>query len=134
MKKILLIVGGVVVVAGLVFGYYKFFNTKESPYLWTEAALGDIREVVSETGIAERLRLIQKVPMRPITIDDAKAIASSKREQLIIAVYYKKNRKKLFLDPDFEKLIKSSEFEDFELNETEWKNFLKNKISPYKQK
>ncbi len=53
MKRIFLIVGGVLVVAGLVFGYYKFFNIKESPYLWTEVALGDIREVVLETGVVK---------------------------------------------------------------------------------
>ncbi len=46
--------------------------------------------------------------------NDAKAIATSKREQLMIAVYYKKNRKKLVFDSEFEKLIKSSEYQEFE--------------------
>lgn len=46
--------------------------------------------------------------------NDAKTISSSKREQLMIAVYYKKNRKKLASDPEFEKLIKSPEYQEFE--------------------
>lgn len=50
----------------------------------------------------------------PDIFNDAKAIATSKREQLMIAVYYRKNRKKLAFDPDFEKLIKSAEYQEFE--------------------
>ena len=45
--------------------------------------------------------------------DDAKAIASSKREELMIAEYHKQNHRKLILDPHFEKLIKSPEFKEF---------------------
>jgi multidrug efflux pump subunit AcrA (membrane-fusion protein) len=50
MKKILLIVGGIIIVGGAAYGSYKFLGKSESPYIWTEAFYGDIREVISETG------------------------------------------------------------------------------------
>lgn len=53
MKKIIFIILGVVVLAGAYFGYQKFFVKRESPYTWVAADYGDIREVVSETGVVK---------------------------------------------------------------------------------
>lgn len=45
---------------------------------------------------------------------DAKTISRTKREQLMAAFFYKKNRKNLKKDKDYEMLIQSKEFKEFE--------------------
>lgn len=47
--------------------------------------------------------------------DDAKIISKSKREQLITALFYDKNRKKLKKDISYEKIINSKEFKTFKI-------------------
>lgn len=49
-KKYFLIIIIVVIAVGGYFGYQALFVKKVSPYIWTEAKIGDIREIVSETG------------------------------------------------------------------------------------
>ncbi len=46
--------------------------------------------------------------------NDAKTIASSKREELITALFYKKNRKRIKKDTFYEQIINTSEFKEFE--------------------
>ncbi len=45
---------------------------------------------------------------------DAKTIASSRREELITGLFYKKNHKKLKTDQYYEQLISTQEFKEFE--------------------
>ncbi|MBI4980514.1 winged helix-turn-helix domain-containing protein [Candidatus Woesearchaeota archaeon] len=46
--------------------------------------------------------------------NDAKTITSSKREELITALFYKKNRKRIKKDDYYEQIINTQEFKEFE--------------------
>lgn len=72
MKKFLLIVGGIIIVGGIAYGSYKFLGKSESPYIWTEAFYGDIREVVSETGTVKSAEEINLNFKNTGTVDKVK--------------------------------------------------------------
>jgi len=57
-NKYFLIAGGIVILILGYYGYGNFLAPKPSPYLWTEAKVGDIREIVSETGIVKAAKEI----------------------------------------------------------------------------
>lgn len=54
-----------------------------------------------------------KVTVQDI-FNDAKTISKTRREKLITALFYKKNRNKLKKDQEYEELIKSKEFKEME--------------------
>jgi len=57
-NKYFLILFALVIIIGGYYGYNNFLAKKELPYIWAEAKIGDIREIVSETGTVKAAKEI----------------------------------------------------------------------------